>query len=205
MPGVGSRSACGYQHRGLARGRPVDRAQQARILITASGARDRDSGEKADADLAAYFDYRSSEHISWRAGYVHVFGMDEDTGERSSSESRLVFDFNYRWRLGEKTLLVDRSRLDLRSIQSADSYRIRNRLRLDHEMQTTKMSLSSYASLEAYYDSRADAVNRYRLEVGITIPSGKRVEWDFYLGRQRDSGSETNYVNGFGITLNIKT
>ena len=70
---------------------------------------------------------------------------------------------------------------------------------------TSAPALTPYGSLEVTTTSTClHKVNRYRLELGVTIPTGRWVEWDLYLGRQRDSGSETQYVNGFGITLNIK-
>lgn len=179
----------------------VSLSKPARLLFTAAGTRNREDGDKTDSTVAAYLDYRTSDPVSLRAGYVHVRGLATEPGETDSIERRLVFDFNYRWRLSEQALLVDRTRLDLRGMADEDSWRVRNRLRLEFETKVRDVALGPYASFEAYYDSRHDSVSRYRFEAGTVIPRGRHVEWDIYVGRQRDSRSATRYANGVGVTL----
>ncbi|HYJ41724.1 MAG TPA: DUF2490 domain-containing protein [Steroidobacteraceae bacterium] len=181
----------------------VKLSKPARLLFTLAGTRDREDGEKTDGTFGAYFDYRTSERISVRAGYVYVRGVATEPGETDSIERRLVFDFNYRWRLSERALLVDRTRLDLRDQANEDSYRVRNRLRLEYETKLRDVAINPYASLEAFYDSRHDSVSRYRFEGGVVIPRGQHLEWDVYVGRQRDSQSSTRYTNGIGVTLSF--
>jgi len=181
----------------------VKLSKPTRLLFTFAGTRDREDGEKTDGTFGAYFDYRSTDRISVRAGYVYVRGLATEPGETDSIENRLVLDFNYRWRLSECALLVDRSRLDLRDRDGDDSWRVRNRLRLEYETKLRDVAINPYASLEAYYDSRHDSVSRYRFEGGVVIPQGRRLEWDVYVGRQRDSQSATQYANGIGLTLSL--
>jgi hypothetical protein len=178
-------------------------SKPARLLFTAAGTRDREDGDKTDATLGAYFDYRTSERISLRAGYVYVRGVATEPGEFDSFENRLVFDFNYRWRLTDRALLVDRTRVDLRDREGDDSWRVRNRLRLEYETKLREVAINPYASIEAYYDSRFDSVSRYRFEGGAVIPQGRHLEWDVYVGRQRDSQSSMRYTNGLGLTLSF--
>ncbi|HEU4778994.1 MAG TPA: DUF2490 domain-containing protein [Steroidobacteraceae bacterium] len=181
----------------------VKLSKPARLLFTAAGTRNREDGDKTDATVAAYFDYGTSERVSLRAGYVYVRGLATEPGETDSIERRLVFDFNYRWRLSERAVLVDRTRLDLRDKADEDSWRLRNRLRLEYETKLRDVAVNPYASLEAYYDSRHDSVSRYRFEAGTVIPSGRHLEWDIYVGRQRDSQSTNRYANGIGLTLSF--
>jgi hypothetical protein len=181
----------------------VKLSKPARLLLTVAGTRDREGGDKTDATFGAYFDYRAGERTSYRAGYVYVRGLATEPGETDSLERRLVFDFNYRWRLTEHALFVDRTRLDLRDRNDDDSWRVRNRLRLEYETKLRDVALNPYASIEAYYDSRFDSMSRYRFEGGVVIPSGHHLECDIYVGRQRDSQSATRYTNGIGLTLSL--
>jgi hypothetical protein len=181
----------------------VELSKPARLLFTASGTRDREEGDKTDAAFGAYFDYRTGERVSLRAGFVRVRVTATEPGEADSTENRVVLDFNYRWRLSDRALLVDRTRLDLRAKDDENTYRVRNRLRLEYETKMREVALNPYASAEAYYDSRFDSVTRFRFETGVVIPRGRHLEWDLYAGRQRDSQASTYYTNGFGVTLSF--
>jgi hypothetical protein len=181
----------------------VGLSKPARLLFTASGTRDREEGDKTDATFGAYFDYRTGEHTSVRAGLVRVRAPATEPGAADSTENRMVLDFNYRWRLSERALLVDRTRLDLRAKDEENTYRVRNRLRVEYETKMREVAFNPYASLEAYYDSRFDSVSRFRLEAGVVIPRGRHLEWDLYAGRQRDSQASTHYTNGVGVTLSF--
>ena len=136
-------------------------------------------------------------------GYARSRGLAAEPGETDSIENRLVFDFNYRWRLTERALLVDRTRFDLPDREDSDSYRVRNRLRLEYETKLREAAITPYACLEAFYDSRFDSVTRYRFEGGVVIPRGQHLEWDVFVGAQRDSQAATQNAVGFGVTLSF--
>lgn len=178
-------------------------SKPARLLFTVAGSRDREDGEKTDGAFGAYYDHRTSDRISFRAGYVYKRFIATEPGASDNLENRLVFDCNYRWRLTKHALLVDRTRLDLRDRDREDSWRLRNRLRLEYETKLHDVAIIPYASIEAFYDSRHDSVSRYRFEGGAVIPQGKHFEWDVYVGRQRDSGSPTRHTNGVGLTISF--
>jgi hypothetical protein len=176
----------------------------AQLLFIVSGDRDADSGDKTDGKGGVYLDYRLSDRISLRGGYVFQRNLPASPGGKESSENRLVFDFNYRWQIGEHGQLVDRVRLDLRDMEGETSYRIRNRLRLVEELKLTHVTLSPYAGIEAFYDSRFDTVSRYRTEVGTIVPFSRRFEGDFYLGWQRDTQPQDKKAAAIGVTLTFK-
>jgi Protein of unknown function (DUF2490) len=173
-----------------------------RLLLTGSGTRDRDTGDRTNGEGAIYLDYRMNEHISLRAGFDYALTIAQSPGVQNSVEHRYIFDFNYRWYFGTATRLTDRTRTDLRDSDGTSSYRIRNRLQLEHEVKFTHGSTTPYANVEAYYDSRYDTVSRVRWEAGTTTPIGKRMVIDLYVGRQHDSQPQIQDVNGLGITLN---
>jgi hypothetical protein len=177
-------------------------SQSTRALLTVAGGRSREDGDRADAELALYLDYRASKRISYRVGYLQT--IDSSSEDEGVGEQRALFDFNYRWHFGSSTELADRTRLELRDLGNEDSVRIRNRLRVQSERQVRQVSVSPYASLEAYYDDRYHSVSRWRVETGFTMPSGRHLEWDFYLGWQQDRRPESDSLTGLGITLNVK-
>jgi hypothetical protein len=79
----------------------------------------------------------------------------------------------------------------------------RPRVRLEHETHVWKHRVTPYADIEPYYDSRYDAVNRWRFELGVTTPINKCVEIDTYIARQRDSDPSLKYTNAIGLTLSV--
>ena len=177
--------------------------EQTRLLLTGSGTRDAESGEKTRGAYGLYLNYRANVHISYRAGYLYLEGLSR-AGEKNSTEHREVLDFNYRWQIADHARLGDRTRVDLREMNNETTYCLRNRLRLDRELQVEHMMLGPYASLEAFYDSHLDRVNRLLFELGTAVPTGNQVDWDFYLARQRDVYPKTRFVNAIRITLNIR-
>jgi hypothetical protein len=173
-----------------------------RLLLVTSGARDRDTGDRTNGEGAVYLDYRMNQHISLRGGFDYALTIAQSPGEQNSVEHRYILDFNYRWHFGDATQLTDRTRTDLRNSDGASSYRIRNRLQLEHEIKFTHGGTTPYANVEAYYDSRYDTVSRLRWEAGASTAIGKRMALDLYVGRQHDSHPQIQEVNGLGVTLN---
>jgi hypothetical protein len=174
-----------------------------RLLFVTESTRDHDSGDRVNEDMQGYVDYRYSPRISFRAGYEYANTPPATPDEGHSIERRWVLDFNYNWKLDEATKLTNRVRTDLRDIAGNSSYRIRDRLKLEHETRLGKQSVTPYGDIEAFYDSRYDGVSRYKLEVGATTPLSNDIEVDLYLGRQRDTEPSDKYVNGVGITLTL--
>jgi Protein of unknown function (DUF2490) len=174
-----------------------------RLLLATDGTRDRDSGDRVDSDVAAYVDYRFSSRISFRAGYDYSDTPPTVPGDPHRIERRCVLDTSYNWQLDDATKLTNRVRADLRDIAGSNSYRIRDRLKLQHETRIGRQPVTPYGNIEAFYDSRYDTVSRYRLEIGATTPLSKDIEIDLYVGRQRDSQPSDKYANGIGLTLNL--
>jgi Protein of unknown function (DUF2490) len=173
-----------------------------RLLLVGSGTRDRDTGDRTNGEAAVYLDYRINQHISLRGGFDYALTIAQSPGELNGVEHRYILDFNYRWYFGEATQLTDRTRTDLRDSDGTSSYRIRNRLQLEHEVKFTYGGTTPYVNVEAYYDSRYDTVSRVRWEAGASTAIGKHMALDLYVGRQHDSQPKIQDVNGLGVTLN---
>jgi Protein of unknown function (DUF2490) len=175
-----------------------------RLLLSGSGTRDSESGDKSQGTFAAYFDYRAAQNISVRAGYEYLENLKLSTGARASVEHRQVYDFNYYWRLADDAQIADRTRVDVRDLGGHITYRFRNRLLFNHELEVRQVRLIPYASAEVFYDTQYDQVNRLQFRLGTTLPTGPNIAWDFYLARQRDTYPATKFVDALGFTLNIK-
>jgi hypothetical protein len=174
-----------------------------RLLLTTDGTRDRDTGNRVNSEVAAYIDYRFSDRISFRAGYDYSDTPPTVPGQGHSVERRWVLDASYNWKLDEATKLTNRVRTDLRDMDGSFSYRVRDRLKLEHETHIGRRPVTPYGDFEAYYDSRYDTVGRYRLELGATTPLSKDIAIDLYVGRQRDVQPSDKYANGIGLTLTL--
>jgi hypothetical protein len=179
-------------------------AEPLRLLLTGSGTRDSDSGDKSQGTFAAYFDYRVGQNISVRAGYEYLENLKLSTGARQDVEHRQVYDFNYYWGIGDDAQIADRTRVDVRDLGGQISYRFRNRLLFKHELAIRQVRLIPYVSAEVFYDTRFDQLNRLQFRLGTTLPTGPNIAWDFYLVRQRDTYPATKFVDAIGVTLNVK-
>jgi hypothetical protein len=171
-----------------------------RLEYVSTGTRD-DSGDKTNGSAALYVDYRMNDPISWRVGLQYQNTLPDSPGQNNTIEHRVSLDFNYRWHLGDAVLMTDRTRLDLRDIESVDSYRVRNRLRVERPFKLTRTTLTPYFNAEVYYDSRYDALSRLRLEAGSIVSLGKIWEADFYIGEQRNYQPTDKNTLALGITI----
>jgi Protein of unknown function (DUF2490) len=159
-----------------------------RLLLTGSGTRDSESGDKSQGTFAAYFDYRISQNISVRAGYEYLENLKLSTGAREGVEHRQVYDFNYYWHLGEDTQIADRTRVDVRDQAGRTTYRCRNRLLFTHELAIRRVRLIPYASAEAFYDTQYDQLNRLQFRLGTTLlfcPATRHVSYHQVRGCPR--------------------
>ena len=175
-----------------------------RLLLTDSGVRDSESGDKSQGAYGANVDYRLNQHISFRAGYRYFQNLTLATGARADVEHRQVYDFNYYWRPGDGAQIVDRTRFEVRDQEGRTTYRYRNRISFSREVRIRQVRLVPYASAEAFYDTKFAELNRLQFRLGSQLPTGPNLAWDFFLARQRDTYPVTKFVNALGVTLVIK-
>jgi len=175
-----------------------------RLLLTGSGTRDADGGDRTQGAYAAYLVYRISQHISVRAGYEYRQRLKLSTEARGDVEHRQMYDFSYSVDLRQDARLTDRTRIDVRDRGGQTTYRLRNRLVFTRDLEVLRVRLAPYASGEVFYDTQYDRVDRLQFRLGTTLPTGQNVAWDFYLARQRDTQPATKFINALGVTLVIK-
>jgi hypothetical protein len=174
------------------------------LLLTFTGTRDAEGGDRAQGTGAAYFDYRPNDSISFRAGFEYLENLKTSTGARENVEHRQVYDFNFYLPLPYDVRLADRTRVDVRDQEATTTYRFRNRVLFTRAVEVQHVRLVPYTSAEVFYDTQYHELNRLQFRLGSALPTGPNVEWDFYLARQRDTYPTTKFVDALGITLNVK-
>lgn len=172
------------------------------LLFNPAPTRSRDSDSRTAVDWGLYVDYRApKDPASYRIGYV--YSVSDPQGDRQI-EHRIVLDFNYRWKLGEAWQLIDRTRVDLRDKEGSTSQRLRNRVQVEYETTLGGYGFVPYSNLEAYYDTRFDAVARWKFEFGATVVFSPQVELTPYWGRQTDTKPQRTNVSALGLLLALR-
>jgi hypothetical protein len=140
------------------------------------------------------------QYLWFRVGYRYG---SEFTSDDPFDEHRVVLEMTGRFPLPGGVMLVDRSRGDLRFINGAYSSRYRNRVRVERPIVLFgRYAWLPYASAELFYDTRFDAINRFRYSVGIEIPIRQCI-LDLYYLRQADTRSEPAHSNVVGVSFNF--
>jgi len=164
-----------------------------------------------EAQIGAHVDYIPNDHIILRAGYR--FGASVGDADEPYKEHRVLTEQTLRKLLPGELLLSDRNREDFRFVNGDFSFRYRNRVSIEREVDLFRgRTITPYASAEIFYDTRTSAWNRNRFAVGfqqslrrgplrkMLLPK-RQVVLDLYFMRQNDSRSETQHVNAIGAAL----
>ena len=150
----------------------------------------------------ASYDRVFNQTLSARAGYRYLWELSPVAGTTPYREHRAVTEMSAR--TGDTVALVDRTRLELRWIDGAHSWRLRNRLRAEREFALKRLqSLTPYGTFEGTYDSRYHTVNRLRFTLGAATRFSSWLMLDTYVARQRDSRSDGGRLQALGMTLNL--
>ena len=175
-----------------------------RLLLNPAPTRSRETDERTGVDYGVYLDYRELKAAgSYRIGYVHSITEPSTSQESKSAENRIVLDYSHRWKIGTAGLLTDRTRLDLRDKEGSTSQRLRNRVQVEYETQAGELPLVPYANLELFYDTRFDAIARFKAELGATLVASSQAEITLYVGRQTDTKPERRNINALGLLLTL--
>ena len=139
------------------------------------------------------------ERYFWaRIGYTH---LSDFAGAPESHENRGIVELTWRLSLPGEVWAVTRGRVDLRDKYGTFSTRYRFRLQLERETSLLGATTVPYVNVEPYYDSRYDAVVRWRYEAGIEIVMDEHWRVEPHYLRQEDSRSEPRHTNAFGLIL----
>ena len=143
-------------------------------------------------------DWERERYFLARIGYTHLSNF---AGAPESHENRVLLELTARFALPGEVWAVNRTRVDLRDKDGTSSTRLRDRLQLEREMSLFGAVTVPYVNVEPFYDSRYDAVVRWRYETGIEIVMNAHWRVEPHYLRQEDSQSEPRHTNAFGLVL----
>jgi len=143
-------------------------------------------------------DWERERYFWARVGYTR---LSDFAGAPPSHENRLILELTARFALPGEVWAVNRTRIDLRDKDGTSSTRLRDRLQLEREMSLFGAVTVPYVNVEPFYDSRYDAVVRWRYETGIEIVMNAHWRVEPHYLRQEDSQSEPRHTNAFGLIL----
>ena len=189
-----------------------------RLFLLGTVSRGGDDGEGSnakafEAQIGAHIDYIPNQHVVLRAGYR--FGTSIGSEDDPFKEHRFLTEQTLRKMLPGDFLLSDRNREDFRFVDGDFSFRYRNRVTVEKELNLfRKRTITPYVSGEMFYDTRYNAWNRNRLAAGAQITlrraplkeilmHKRQVILDLYYMRQNDSRSDAPHVNALGAALSF--
>jgi hypothetical protein len=102
-----------------------------------------------------------------------------------------------------KWIFAERNRFDLRFINGDFTPRYRNRVTIERPIKAGQFEIAPYLQGEASYDWKYDTFNRFRFSTGADWTATKFLVLESYYTRQQDTRAATEYVNAFGLTLQL--
>ena len=138
-----------------------------------------------------------------RWGYLGGKSLSDD-GE-AYEEKALLAEWHLRVPLKGRVLVSHRLRTDLRWLgeDSEFSTRWRYRVMVEKEVDHGRFSFVPYGNAEAYYDSRYDSVNRFRLIGGTSVAWSPRLALEGNITYQHDSRSSATDLYALNVILHV--
>jgi hypothetical protein len=175
-------------------------AEHQRTFLELSSSTERD-GPKREDTVGLYQDYLHLPIGYLRGGYRFTFSARD----ASYRESRIVGEGVITCYSSDFARLVNRTRGELRWVNGAYSYRIRDRLHLQRvPPKDSRFALAPYATFEVYYDSREARISRIAGRIGSEKRLAGPASIDVYIARQNNLHSTPSYVNALGITAKLE-
>lgn len=180
-----------------------------RLFFEVSEQNATDSSNSSQGQVGIHLDYFWKKRWTLRAGYRYGFGIGSGDPFK---EHRFLLEETYSKALPRHFDIHARNRQEFRDVNGDFSVRLRTRLMLERDFVLGKRSLTPYATSEAFYDTRFDAFNRYRLTIGLQIFFKQRTDLlklrkqkslDIYYLWQQDSRSQPERVGALGIKFAI--
>ena len=171
-------------------------AERQRTYLDLSLSTERES-QKREGTVGLYQDYLRLPRAFARVGYSFVFS----TRDASHRESRIVGELNLAGFGGHTVRVVNRVRGELRWVNSAYSYRVRDRIHVQRWSRAGLPAVAPYGTIEGYYDSRYNTIARIGGRLGVAWRLRKPSSLDVYIARQNNSRAAPRYVNALGVTV----
>ena len=174
-------------------------AKHQRTMLELSGTNEQEAAKK-QATIGLYQDYLQLPRGYLRAG----FRFTRSTNDASYQEARIVGEVVERVAGDSTWRLVERSRVELRWVNSDYNWRLRERLHLQKFFASPiRFDPRPYGTFEAYYYSQYNTIARLAGRVGVEFRVWKASDIDLYLARQENSRGQPPRVNALGLTVKL--
>ncbi len=129
-------------------------------------------------------------------------------GGETKITNTIMADVTPRYQFPGRILMSDRSRFEVRWIDSDPSFRYRNRLRFERPFALFKREFAPYVNGEAFWDSRYRSWNKFRYGGGVEfqlfkIPYLGKSALELSYDRERCTTCPDPHTNIVGAKLNI--
>lgn len=146
--------------------------------------------------------FKINKYLSLNPFYVHREARPPHG--RYEHEDRVTLGASAQNTIGKFTL-SDRNWMERRwRAPQIDSWRYRNRLRLEHPFNIRKNKFTWFVSDEVFYDCSLHDWVRNRAAMGATHAFNKHLTGELYLMRQNDGRTRPGDVNVIGTILRLK-
>jgi Protein of unknown function (DUF2490) len=138
-----------------------------------------------------------------RAGYLGATSLGD--GGDAYREKTIFLEWHLRVPLKSQVLLSHRLRTDLRWLGDPPEFseRWRYRIMVEKEINAGRCSWVPYGSVEAFYDSRYDTINRLRSIAGTSVAWTPRIALEGNFTYQYDSEASVTNVYALNLILHV--
>ena len=210
----------------------VQTSDHSRLMFLASRTRDREYANAVDGTWGVHFDLlarrlpsfwatalpRMEQHwgLWFRVGYNHIVAFDGP----GADENRWLAEVTLRSSpLVAGIQVANRSRIEWRDIGGRDSWRYRNRLRLERGVEVVDalgdgvggwlnslglVQVVPYTMLEFFYDTRVSGWSRRYLQTGVEFEMARGWGIDLYFAAQDGLNGSSASVNALGAVLTLR-
>lgn len=143
-------------------------------------------------------DENKKHYLTFRAGYRYYWDVG---GSSNATENRILVEATPRFSMG-RLFFLNRNRMEWRDQNGRDSWRYRNRSRLEGDVSLSSRTATPYVMAEFFYDSKYDEWDEERYSGGVEWPLGKKAIVETFYCRQNNTHSKAD-VNAFGLTVRL--
>jgi len=177
--------------------------------VTPEGATNGELGAHVDYTLMPVLrtalrdaDWERNRYLWVRLGYRRIDGIDgRDT---ATTENRVLIEGTARFELPQEIWLAHRLRMDLRDLNGTSSKRYRYRIGAEREFSSAAGTVFvPYAQAEWFYDTRFDAWNRQRYQLGVEVELNKQWRIEPYVAYDKDKYPRDEGLTRLGLVLKL--
>lgn len=181
---------------------PLDKKKNWNFVLWTFGRVGNDARKVTDARVGGLLTRKINKYATVGGGVLYRYA--NPTFRRELYETRYLGLATLTVPLGKKFTLVNRNLLQYENRYSRPNTTVvRHRFWLKREITVAKKKIEPFVSFEQFYDLRADAFVRNRIQTGLTRKFNPTFSADFFYVRQNEGGKRTRpgSLNGIGTSF----